>query len=549
MSKTTKVLLILPLCFLLSGAKLFAQQSYADSLLSVISVANDDTNKVKNLVDLAWEIVLTTGDYELTITYANDAIAISEKIDYKKGKAEGLNVIGAAYMFQGNYPEALNNYQASLVIREEMGDKKGIAAAYSNIGLVYMYQGDYAKALKNHKASLKIEEERGDKAGIAGSYNNIGIVYEDLGNYPEALKNHLATLKIAEEMGDKSVIANAYNNIGSIYEIQKNYKEALKNHRNALKLREELGDKRGIADSYNSIGNCFRAEGDYSQALKNHLASLKIDEEIGNQPGIASAYHNIGGIYAAQGDSAIFKGNKNYAMNNRYPQAVENYIASLKIREEIGDKAGIAATYVNLGAVNLKLKKYQEAMKYLNNGLLVSKEIGNKRIIRDSYNELSILDSTQGNFGKAYENYKMYIIYRDSLFNEEKVQETAQMHMQYEIEKDQILEAQALEKEKSRIKRRDTLQFMVIFLVVFLVVGVILLLGFIKVPAALAQGLNFVSLLLVFESILVYTDPYLDFYTNGVPAYKLLVNILLATLIFPVHTYLERRFKRRLHLK
>ena len=70
-------------------------------------------------------------------------------------------------------------------------------------------------------------------------------------------------------------------------------------------------------------------------------------------------------------------------------------------------------------------------------------------------------------------------------------------------------------------------------------------LGFVKVSERVAQGLIFVSLLLVFEFILVFMDPYLDNITRGVPIYKLLVNVLLATFIFPVHGFLEGRFKRR----
>lgn len=549
MFKTKKILLVLAFFLLLLSPHLYAQEIRSDSLLSAVKNSSEDTNKVIYLVELSWELVFTTGDYAKTIQYAQEAVELSKKIDYKKGQAEALNVIGAAYMFQGEYEEALANYTASLEIRELMGNKKGIAAAYSNIGLVYMYQGDYTKSLKNHMASLKMEKERGDKEGIAGSYNNIGLIYEYIGDYPEALTNHLAALKINEELGDKSGIANSYNNIGSIYEIQKNYDKALENHRKALKLREELGDKRGIADSYTSIGKCFQEQGDYVQALKNQLASIKIDEEIGNKPGIATGYNNIGLIYVAQGDSSISMGNEVFALKDRYPLAFENYLASLKIREEIGDKTGIASSFMNLGAVSLKLKRYSEAKKYLNDGLQVSLEIRNKRIIRDSYNELSVLDSAQGNFGKAYEHYKMYIVYRDSLFDEEKVQKTAQMHMQYEIERDQLLEQQAEEKRKAQIARSNMQQYLVIFLIVFVVVAAVILLGRFRVPQGLAQGLNFVSLLLVFESILVFTDPYLDVFANGAPYKKLLINILMAILIFPIHRLVENRLKKKLQLK
>jgi tetratricopeptide (TPR) repeat protein len=359
----------------------------------------------------------------------------------------------------------------------------------------------------------------------------------------------LASLKIKEDIGDKKGIANTLSNIGAIKELQKDYKEALVYHLSALRIRKELGDQRGISDSHNNIGNIYKEQGNYPEALKNHFTSLKIYEEIGNKSGIASSYNNLGMIYYAQGDSALLHGDKLLAITNLYPKALKNYFESLKIREEIGDKTGIAASFVNIGTVNIKLKKYSDANKYLNEALTVSQEIGNKKSIKDSYNNLSTLDSIQGDFKNAYLNYRMYIVYRDSLFNEENAEKSFQMQMQYEIEKDQLREAQEEEKRLKAIARRNQVEYSVIILIVLLVIGAIMLLGSLKVPPAFAQGLNFVSLLMVFESVLVFTDPWLDVITNGAPFKKLLVNILLAIFIFPLHRFMEKRFRKRLKLE
>ena len=48
------------------------------------------------------------------------------------------------------------------------------------------------------------------------------------------------------------------------------------------------------------------------EALKNNLASLKIKEEIGDKEGISISIHNIGSVYEAQGN---------------YPEALKNYLA------------------------------------------------------------------------------------------------------------------------------------------------------------------------------------------------------------------------------
>ena len=57
------------------------------------------------------------------------------------------------------------------------------------------------------------------------------------------------------------------------------------------------------------------------------------------------------------------KGNKSYALQDRYPKALESYIAGLKIREEIGDNTGVAASLASIGAVNMLLERFSEAKK------------------------------------------------------------------------------------------------------------------------------------------------------------------------------------------
>ena len=48
-----------------------------------------------------------------------------------------------------------------------------------------------------------------------------------------------------------------------------------------------------------------------------------------------------------------------------YPEALKNYLASLKIREEIGDKQRIAESYNNIGNVYENMGNYPEALKII----------------------------------------------------------------------------------------------------------------------------------------------------------------------------------------
>ena len=207
---------------------------------------NGDTLKVNILYELGWEL-MGAGDNAKARQYADDAMAVSEKIDFKKGTAKAYDLIGIIYQAQGNYTDALKNHFAALKIDEKIGDKKNIAGSYTNIGLIYFDQGNYTDALKNHFDALKIEEEIGAKIDIGNSYMNIGLVYEQQGDYPDALKNFFASLKIFEEIGSKRGIAGSYNNIGNVYGLQGNYPDALNNQLAALKMEKETGDKNGMA--------------------------------------------------------------------------------------------------------------------------------------------------------------------------------------------------------------------------------------------------------------------------------------------------------------
>jgi serine phosphatase RsbU (regulator of sigma subunit) len=377
-------------CFIfLFSLHTLAQNAEIDSLLKVLPSQKNDTNKVKTLNQLSVQHRII-GSFEKALEFAGQALELSKNVTVGKtrgwpmGEGAALQYTGIVYANQGNYPEALKNFLASLQIREKIGDRRGVAISLNNMGNVYHIQGNYQEALKNQFAALKIREEIGDKNGIAGSLNNIGLIYDDQGNYSEALKNNLASLKI----------------------------------------REDIGDKNGIAISLNNIGNIYSNQGNYSEALKNHLATLKIFEELGSKNGIATSLNNIGNVNLYQ---------------SNYSEALKYFLASLKISEEIGDKKGTAMSLGNLGDAYTKIGKAAEGKNYILQSLVLSKETGAMNLIKDSYISLAKADSALGNYQSAFESYKLYIIYRDSLLNEENTKKTIQQQMQYEFDKKEAL--------------------------------------------------------------------------------------------------------------
>lgn len=405
-----KVLLLFPAIFFsqlcIAQQNILQQNKVIDSLRNILANLKEDTNKVNKLNDMSVQL-RSLSQIADSKTYADSALALAEKLHFTRG----------------------------------------IALAYHNIGNGLIVQGKYKEALKNYFASLRKKEEMGDKAGIAFCYNNIGAVYGSQGNYPEALKNFLASLAIKESIGDKKGIAVCYQNIGAIYFWQRNYGDALKNYMASLKIYEETGNKKGIAECYSLIGMVYKNLGNYPEALKNLQVAWKVGKQIEvgayNPP-----YSDLGNVY--------------YAMGN-YSEAFKNYLASLKLLKEMGDEAGIAKCYIDIGNLNIKLNKPAEAKKYMDSGLALGLKVGHKESASAAYKGLAAVDSAMGNYRQSLEHYKFYLMYKDSLFNETTNRQIAEMKEQYDSErKDKEIVQLHSEKEKLESEKLITaLQFKV----------------------------------------------------------------------------------------
>ncbi|MCP4119422.1 MAG: tetratricopeptide repeat protein, partial [Desulfobacteraceae bacterium] len=102
----------------------------------------------------------------------------------------------------------------------------------------------------------------------------------------------------------------------------------------ALKKAESVAvNEEDRGTTLNNISGIFRARGDYETALKYLEDSLKIRQEIGDKAGEGTTLNNMATTAYARGD---------------YETALKYLEDSLKIRQEIGDKAGEGTTLNNI---------------------------------------------------------------------------------------------------------------------------------------------------------------------------------------------------------
>lgn len=406
-----KFLQLLLACFLASQSPVFAQRQHLiDSLLTdlhrlkeekkatgIADTTLRDTSIIDDLMNLA--NLHNRANPDSGMYYGNLVIEWSKKIDYKKALGIGYNLMGTASKKQGNYSAAIDYFQKAIQIRAALNDSLRLGETYANLGEVYRLKTDYPNALKYFLLSLRIDEALGYETGIGYAYNYLGATYQEIGDQDKALENFKA----------------------------------------ALEIRQRLGQDAGIAIGYNNIGTVYFDQGKYAEALENYEASLKIKEKIEDKYGMANSYINIGDVHQKQGNQK---------------EAMRYYELALRLQQEVEDQEGMAATYIAMAGSRIATRQYAEAASLLNKSIAISKEIGSLAYLREGYLTYVTLDSLTGNDKQGLEHYKLFVVTRDSITNEENTRKLIETQMQYDFDKRESL-IKAEQDKKDSIAQRE----------------------------------------------------------------------------------------------
>jgi tetratricopeptide (TPR) repeat protein len=377
----------------------------------------------------------------------------------------------------------------------EAGIKEGQAAAVNIQGICHDLRGNYERALKLFEQNLELNKQIANSKGESSSLNNIGLIHQKLGHIDKAISLYSQSLNIATDQKNLSSMANAQNNLANAYSDKGDLDIALEYYLKSLEICKELYDKYGIGVGYNNIGILYQELGDTVNALKSYRTSLNTCQEIQDLPGAVMALNNIASIH--------IYGNK------------------LDSAQLLSEKA-----------------------------LTLSKQVGFPQGISNASKRLYQVYKKQEHFTKALAMHELYMEMKDSIRNDDVKKQIAQAESRAEFKQELLIQEQQ-EKEAARIEaekieRRNTIQYSGIGLGLFALFGLVFLFGRIQLPNWAVELSVFLPFLILFEFLLVITDPYVDVWSGGEPLVKLGLNVLMAGAIFPLHAFFEKTLKRRL---
>ena len=342
-----------------------------------------------------------------------------------------------------NYYDARNKIDTALIIllklekKADIDEKKlltyKICKSYELLASILLAKFNYNEALEIY---FKIEEkysELNDFENIIFTYFEIGNAYTENADYENAIKYYLKALEFAENKGDKFKIAKAYNNIAIVYYYSANIDKALEYFEKALKISDENNDIETSIKCVNNIAVIYFYKGEYEKSLEYYLSNLKNFQDSNNKSEIITCYINIGATY--------------YKLLN-YEEAILNYNKAIEISEKIEDYNNLSFIYSNISSLYYDIKNYKSGLDFAQKALEFAFKSNSQKNKSRAYQYISQNYESLGKNKEALENYKLYKLINDSIFNQEKIKNIAEVESKYQYEKREQ-ENILLTKEKS----------------------------------------------------------------------------------------------------
>jgi tetratricopeptide (TPR) repeat protein len=179
------------------------------------------------------------GRYERALTVCQEALDLSDSLNYTLGRAQALAGIGGTYVMLGRTEEAAEKLSQATILYEQIGDVTGQVRSLNEKGVAYGSSGQYDKAIDVFKINLKLAQQMNRQDRYVLTINNLGECYRHLYALEKAVSLHEEALNLAQQGRLRYIQADILRNLGLSMRELCRMNESLDYLRQALVICEE----------------------------------------------------------------------------------------------------------------------------------------------------------------------------------------------------------------------------------------------------------------------------------------------------------------------
>ncbi len=456
----------------------FAQQNAIDSLKAQLENNLSDEERAKTLITLGLKRIPP----EEKITHTTEALALSEKVNFTKGKGSANYILGEAHAQINQREKAIAFFEQVIPIYQEIENKQGLATVYRKLGITCNLAKKYDKAIQYHTAVLELDKEI-NPTNLLLDYINIALIYQKIGKTTEALKLCKEAEISIDDYPKKTTAAEVTRLMANIYRLTGDYPNAIRLCNRGLQLLQGIEHPLYRARLYQLKGICFKDQKEMAKAITMLEKAVEYAQKTKSDQELANACVSLGNLYRRQEDtqSALDYYHKALALYNkrkwnyRIGQTYVNIGLISKQREQYdsvrlyaenaldhlrkaGGRIDEAGALQLLADAAYQDKNYATALRYGKEALEIAQKTNNKEYIKTSAMNAYKTAKAMGDYKAALRYRELNYEMQDSLFNEEKTKEITRLEADFEFQKERDSLAMAQEQERLIFEQEKALR-------------------------------------------------------------------------------------------
>lgn len=370
--------------------------------------------------------------------------------------------------------------------------------------------------------ALSLAKRTGFIKGEALSLNRIGNAYMMLGNRPEAMRSHLKALKLYEKINDVEGKARSLNNIGTVYFEQEEFRQAVGYFLKVLELRGQPGSGQTGGVAQNNLSRSYLALKQYDLARSYSNQAYELAMKKKDHLRTAISLYQTAAVYSETGQNNLAL--EYYRLSLPYSKLAENY-------------AGLGNAFLGMARLFRKEGQMDSTFYYANKAFTITEKAGFKKHALQSSTFLSSLFEDNGNSDSAFFYLKAATMAKDSLFNQQRMNELQNLSFDEKLRQIEITTAELkiIEERKHNLQYAAIAISLITFIILFFALS-----RSIIVKTKFIEFFGVLLLLAVFEFINLFIHPYLAHATNDSPVLMLLILIVIGAMLVPLHHRLEK---------
>ncbi len=372
---------------------------------------------------------------------------------------------------------------------------------------------------------LRIALQQKNDSLIARSYNFAGDYYLfEIEDYNTALDYLFKAIPYAEKINYKRSLSSLYIDISVAYALLENQAEQL---RFIQKAEANLPDK---------------TNPEYDYVLLQLKLQYGFYYSLMHQPKMAITYLNAATELNLKLNYPIFDFYIKSVFANVYQQLGDNDFAAVYFKKCLAMENLISFPYPK-GLFKyyytnflITTSNYTEAQKQAEALLLLGQQSHDKPRQFYAIKYLKTIFEKQGKIDSAYYYSKQELALRDSIFNQQTFNKAQALAFNEEVQTKQMEE-----------QRKENIQYALIAVGIIIFITLFLLLSrTVIVNERLISFFAILGLLIIFEFINLLIHPWLASFTHESPVLMLLILVLIASLLIPLHHRLEHWIKEKM---